>query len=288
MAKVTDILTRILTDQARRTISGSEAVRRILEETRRQVIVELSAAPVDGFAAYQLPQVLAAIEKHLATFEASARTSVGSGLSGSWDEGVALLPSMAAESGITLSTFGISHTLLDQLKEFTWGKITSVKSDAVARIRGELTLGVLGQKTPHEITLAIAGNLERPGVFQSILDRAEVITKTELGRTFSMAAQAGMEAAGDTLPELQKMWLHTGHPKQARPYHLRLNGDVKNVDQPFLVGNISMMYPRDPKAPVSEIINCGCMHVPYMAEWGTKKEFVRSWEKAQKAANSKQ
>lgn len=284
-SKVTDILTKILTDQARRTISGTEAVRRILEEARRQVIVELAAAPADGFAAYQLPQVLAAITKHLTTFEAAAQSNLSAGLTESWQDGVQMLPAMARAAEIHLSSYGIATALLDQLKDFTWGKITAIKNDAVAKIRGELTMGILGQKTPHEITVAIAGNLERPGVFQSIFDRAEIITKTELGRTFSMASQAGMTAAADDLPELQKMWLHTGHPSSPRIYHLNLNGDTKPVADPFLVGSIAMMYPRDPKAPLSEIINCGCMHVPYMAEWGTKKEFLKSWMDAQKTAN---
>ncbi|MBC8018603.1 MAG: hypothetical protein H7X83_08810, partial [Verrucomicrobia bacterium] len=141
------------------------------------------------------------------------------------------------------------------------------------------------QKTPQEIAGAIAGTLERPGVFKGIAERAEVITKTELGRTFSMAAQKSFESAADTLPGLQKMWLHAGHPKSPRISHLGLNGSIKEVNQPFLVGSVIMMHPRDPKAPISEIINCGCMHVPYMAEWGKKEAFLKSWQKAQTAAN---
>lgn len=281
----TDILTQILTDQLRRTISGSEAVRRILEETRRQVVITLAAAPADGFSAYQLPQVVAEITKHLATFEAAAQRELSTEMTDSWQAGIQTLPDMVRSAGAQLQTYGISTAVLDQLKDFTWGKITAVKNDAVAKIRGELTMGILGQKTPHEITVAIAGNLERPGRFQSIFDRAEIITKTELGRTYSMASQASMTAAADDLPELQKMWLHTGHPRSPRIYHLNLNGDIKPVAEPFLVGNIAMMYPRDPKAPLSEIINCGCMHVPYMPEWGTKKQFLNSWTDAQKSAN---
>ncbi|MBC7964237.1 MAG: hypothetical protein H7Y05_14995 [Steroidobacteraceae bacterium] len=294
--KVTDILQQILTDQARRTISGSDAVRRILEETRRQVIVELSTAPADGFAAWQLPQTLNAIGKHLGAFESAAKTEVAAGLTESWEAGVQMLPGMLKAAGIQTISYGIPTAVLDQLKEFSWGKISSVTTDALAKIRSELTLGLLGQKTPHEITQAVTAlieNSEQPAfksgrsIFQSVSERAEVITKVELGRTFSMANQKSMEAAADDLPELQKMWLHTGHPRTPRIYHLALNGSIKPVDQPFLVGNIAMMHPRDPKAPVSEIINCGCMHVPYMAAWGKKEEFIKSWEKAQKAANTK-
>ena len=292
--EVTDILTEILTNQARRTISGTEAVRKILEETRRQVVIELAAAPADGFAAYQLPQVLAAINAHLTTFETAAKKEVGTGLTESWDAGVQMLPRMLGAAEIQLTTYGISTGLLDQLKNFTWEKIYDVKTDALAKIRGELTMGVLGQRSPHEITQAITAMIENSkqpafesgrSIFQSISERAEVITKTELGRVFSMASQASMEAAVDSLPELKKMWLHAGHPKVARQTHVKLSGQIKPVNEPFLIGSVIMRYPRDPKGPVSEIIRCGCMHVPYMAEWGTEKEFVQSWEKAQEAAN---
>lgn len=199
-----------------------------------------------------------------------------------------MLPRLAAlGSNVTLSTVGISTQVLDQIKQFSWGKINAITNDAQAKIRSELTLGLLGQKSPQEVAGAIAGTLERPGVFKGITERAEIITKTELGRSFSMASQASMENAADILPEMQKMWLHAGHPKSPRIYHLNLNGSIKPVDEAFLVGSIAMMYPRDPKAPIGEIINCGCMHVPYMAEWGTKAEFLKSWQKAQAAANKK-
>lgn len=285
--KVTDILTNILTAQLRRTIDGEEAVRRILDEVRKQVLGEIASVPVESFTAYRQQQMLAQIERLLYEAEANMRLEVAKGISGAGEAGAAMLPQLASAGGTTLSTMGISSHVVDQIKEFAWGRLTAVRNDAAAKIRAEITLGLLGQKTPHEITSAIAGTLERPGVFQSIAARAEVITKTEMGRAFSMAAQSSFESAIETLPEMQKMWLHAGHPKSPRIYHLNLNGDIKPVDQPFLVGSVIMMYPRDPKAPVSEIINCGCMHVPYMAEWGTKAEFVKSWSKAQKAANSK-
>lgn len=285
--KVTDILKQILIDQGRRTIDGQEAVRRILEEVRKQVIGEIASVPADSFTAYRQQQMLAQIDRQLYDAEASMRVEVARGLNGSWEAGRTMLPQMAEAAGTILSPLGISSHLVDQIKEFTWGRITAVRNDAVARIRAEVSLGLLGQKTPQEVAAAIAGTLERPGVFKGIAERAEVITKVEMGRTFTMASQASMEVATDTLPDMRKMWLHAGHPKQPRPYHLRLNGDIKAVDQPFLVGSIIMMYPRDPKAPASEVIGCGCLLVPYMSAWGTKEAFLKSWEQAQNAANSK-
>jgi hypothetical protein len=83
------------------------------------------------------------------------------------------------------------------------------------------------------------------------------------------------------------MWLHAGHPKRARIYHLNLHGHTVPVKDKFLLGNIAMLYPRDPTAPASEVINCGCTHVGYLPEWGTKKSFTKTWNEAQKEANSR-
>lgn len=285
--KVTDILKQTLLAQARATIDGAEAVRRILEEVRKQVVGEIAAMPDGSFSAWRQQQLLREIDRRLYEAEAAMRVETGRGIADAWDMGKGLLPEMAAAgSGVTITTFGISPHVVDQIKEFAWGRISGITGDAQAKIRAELSLGLLGQKSPQEVAAAIAGNLEdKPGVFKGIAERAEVIVKTEMGRAFSMAHQSGLESAADTLPGLKKMWLHAGHPKRPRIYHLNINGEVKDIGQPFLVGNIAMMYPRDPKAPASEIINCGCMHVAWMPEWGTRAQYLKSWTDAQKEAN---
>lgn len=302
--RVTDILKQILIDQSRRTISGQEAVRKLLEETRRQVQQELAAMPQanNSYSAWNLQQTLAAINDHLATFGVQANKELGIALTEAWTAGSEMLGQMVVASGN--STFGISSHLLGQfdpwlqnMKDYTWGKVEGVRLDAAAKIRGELSLGILGQKTPFEVAQAVTGNLpQRPEdqpryhnsektIFKSIDERAQIITQTEMGRAFSMAHQASLISAEETLPELQKMWLHAGHPKRARIYHLALHGSIKPVAENWLVGSIAMMYPRDPKAPASEVIRCGCMHTGYMKEWGTEQQIKDAWKEAQDAAN---
>lgn len=299
--KVTDILTQILTDQGRRTIDSQETIRLMLVEVQRQVLNELLSVPQSdaGFPAWRLRQTLDSINAHLAVFELEAKKELAVAITESWEGGAGLLEKMVVASGS--GNYGISRNLLNQMdpwlqnmKNFAWGKVEGLAADAGAKIKAELSLGVLGQKTPFEVAQKITGSLPSDlptwknsdrTIFKTIDERAQVITQTEMGRAFSMSHQASMADAADTLPGLQKMWLHAGHPKKARIYHLRLNGNIKPVDENWLVGNISMMYPRDPKAPASEVIRCGCMHVAYMPEWGTKEAFVKSWEKAQVAAN---
>ena len=305
MVEVTDKMKEILIDQIHRTTDGQVTIRRILEEIRKQVFTELVSVPqidntTTAFSAAHMRLTLNSINEHIATFEAEAQKELVKGITESWEAGYEMLPKMMSAAGISTG-FGISRNLLNQfdpwlssMKDFTSGMVEHLAVDAQLKIKGELSLGVLGQKTPYEVAQAVAANLPAKlpefksgkSIFKNISERAAVITETEMGRVFSMASHASMLAAAETLPNLKKMWLHAGHPKTPRPSHLALNGDIKPVKTPFLLGNIRMQYPRDPAGPISEIIRCGCMSVTYMPELGTKEEFLKSWEDAQAIANA--
>jgi hypothetical protein len=264
-------LLRLLKAEDQKILSGQEAIKGLLTEVKKQMLEELRSVQGESYAAYHLRQNLASIERHLQNFEAAAGREIGSLLDASWDAGADLLPEGTKGAGLGFGFFHVPTTSLQSLKEFGVYKIRGLSSDAFTRIRGELTLGVLGQKTPWEVQQAIAGTLESPGVFRSIEERARVITGTEMGRAFSQASQLGMEAATSSVPDLKKQWWHAGHPKQPRRNHLALHGQIQPVDRPFVLGSLSIRFPRDPKAPASEVIRCGCKHVPYMDAWGRDK-----------------
>lgn len=268
---VSENLLRLLRDKDRKILAGQELVKGLLNEVRGQILAELQAVSGESYSAYHLRQNLASIERHLAQFEGGASRQTGDLVEQSWNAGADLLPEATRGSGLGFGFGHVPGSVLQTLKEYTAHKISGLSADAFNRIRGELTLGILGQKTPHQVMSAIAGTLDSPGVFRSIAERAEVITGVEMGRAFSQATQAGMTQAAQSVPELKKQWWHAGHPKQPRRNHLALHGQVQPVSKPFLLGSLSIMFPRDPKAPASEVILCGCDHVPYMVAWGRDK-----------------
>jgi hypothetical protein len=268
---VTDKLVRLLAAKDKKILAGQESVKGILIEVRAQILGELQRVTGDSYTAYHLRQNLASIEGHLAQFESLAGRELGSLLDATWEGGADLLPEATKGSGLVLGYGHIPTSVLQTLKDYSFHKISGLTADAFGRIRGELSLGILGQKSPQQVMSAIAGSLDSPGVFKSIEERAWVITGTEMGRTFSQATQSGMAQAAESVPELKKQWWHAGHPKQPRKNHLALHGQVQPVDKPFLLGSLSIMHPRDPKAPASEVIRCGCDHVPYMDAWGRDK-----------------
>ena len=284
MPTVSDTLKRIIADQEARIITGQAAVVQTLEEVRQQVAMELLTAPTDSFSAYRLQQTLAAIDQHLATWANGARSILSSGLNDAWSAGMEQLPELAGAARMKLGQFGISTDVLDQLQAFSWGKINGVAGEAATKIKAELTLGMLGQKSSADVAKAIVGELPKDipqykgrDIFKTVAERAEVITGTELGRAFSMASQKSLEAGVESLPGLQKMWLHSGHPKVGRQIHLLMHGQVREIDAPFYrtyPGDYGVQFPRDPNAPISEVIRCGCTHVPHHPDWGTAQDFA--------------
>ena len=293
---VTDKIKEIMAARDKGIISAQQSVIDLLAELRRQVLTELIDAPGDSFTAYRLKQTLNGIESQLADFESSFKSILGTGMTVNWNAGAGMLDEAAAIAGVQSSFYHLSGSTLSALEDFTFGKISGVTGDLYNKLRGELTLGVLGQKSPAEVAATIAGQIEGIAIpkrqdqwgnwspaFKSIAERAEVITGVEMGRAFSLATQKSGEAAATTLPGLQKTWLHAGHPKQARQQHLLMHGEQRDVDKPFYTtaSGYGMQFPRDPNAPISEVIRCGCTHVFWMPEFGDKDQFVAAFDTKQ-------
>jgi len=265
MPTVNSEIKRIIREKDLAIRTGTETVRDLLTELHSQVMGELGKAALGSWDAYSLRQYLYAIENQMAAFTAKTKTSEGALLTESWGMGQALVDAPLAAGGI-YSGFYLSTSVLETMKSFTFHKIDGVSAAAWDQIRGEISLGILGGKTPQEVATAIGKNIDE-GRFASISLRAETITKTEMGRAFSEAAQLRMEQAAEHVEGLKKKWVHAGHPMKARPTHVAIDGQLRPVGEPFNVGGVSMMFPRDPAAPIGETINCGCDHVPYHANW---------------------
>lgn len=258
---------KVLKEKDAGILTGTEAVNGILKELQKQVQDGLGQAALGSWDAYSMKNLLNAIERQVANFDSAAKKEVGSQLDNAWTLGEKIVEDPLKTMPGIYAGFNISTSSLTALKDFSFHKIEGLSSDAWYKIKGELSLGILGGKTPAEVAAAIGKNLTDPSIFSSIAARAETITKTEMGRVFSTATQLRLEEAAQYVDGLEKQWIHAGHPKAARPYHVAASGQHVPVDQPFLIGNIPMMFPRDPKAPISEVIHCGCDHVPWHESW---------------------
>ena len=100
--------------------------------------------------------------------------------------------------------------------------------------------------------------------------RAMTIVRTELGRAYSTATQQRFEQATSVLPGLKKQWRRSGKV-HSRIAHDLADGQIRDVTEPFDVGGVQLRYPRDPKAPPSATVNCGCSSLPYMESWDVRQ-----------------
>lgn len=268
MPSVNAEIKRIIRDKDSGILGGTEAMQAILKELQTQVQRELGQAALGSWDVHSLKKMLNSVERNIADAETKAKAEITGLTDDAWQMGMNLVDAPLEAAGI-YTGFNISKSSMERLmmKDFAEHIIKGLYGDGWLKIKSELTLGVLGGKTPQEVSKVIGQNLDEPSIFTSLDARAEAITKTEMGRVFSAATQARMEEAAGHVEGLEKQWLHAGHPRAARPLHLALNGLHVPVDEPFLVGNVAMMYPRDPAAPLSEVINCGCDHVPYHERW---------------------
>jgi uncharacterized protein with gpF-like domain len=80
-----------------------------------------------------------------------------------------------------------------------------------------------------------------------------------------------MEEAAKVVPGLKKQWQH-GASRVPRLSHLAAVGQVRDVNEPFMVGGEALMYPKDPAGSPGNTINCSCYTVLYKAEWSEDKK----------------
>ncbi|MBI5550739.1 MAG: hypothetical protein HY911_04470 [Desulfobacterales bacterium] len=267
MTTVTAEIKRILKAKQTGELSGQAALREMMVDVRKQIVGELSTLGGESYTAAMLRANLASIERYLSAFESTGGREMSALLDAAWEAGADLVPAAMRQGGLFVSFGHIPGPILSTLKDFAAHRITGLTADAFNKIRGELTLGILGQKTPHQVIQAIAGSLDKPGIFHSLTARAEVIAKVEMGRAYSTATVEGLKVASASVPEMQKEWWHAGHPKMPRVTHVRLNGQRRPVDQPFVWGGLIIDYPRAPTSPPQEVIHCACEVVPWHPSW---------------------
>jgi len=261
---------RILKEKNRSIAAGKEAIASIMTDLHGQVVNALGRAALGSWDSYYLTELQRALEEQMAAYGVKAKAGLSGLLDDMWSAGTGMVDSALTLGGM-YTGFRISTSSLDALKNYSNGYLEKLFGDTWHSMKAEINLGILGAQTPQQVAQAIGLSIDE-GVFKNALLRGETITQTEMGRIFSTATQARMSDAAAYVPGLEKQWIHAGHPKAPRIMHIAADGQHVPVDQPFIVGAVTMMYPRDPKAPIAEVIHCGCDHVPYHPQWEDKNK----------------
>lgn len=146
--------------------------------------------------------------------------------------------------------------------------ITDLSDDVRQALKREVLLATTGAETPQ---MAMQFVRDLLGEGRAAAARAQAIVTTEVGRNFSMANYLGLQQAREKVPDLLKMWLHTGGGKVSRPEHVVMSGATMPMEEPFMFSGGPLMYPQDPDGDAGETINCHCRMVAWNPSWGDFK-----------------
>lgn len=125
----------------------------------------------------------------------------------------------------------------------------------------EITRGIANGSTYAEIARNIAQHTDES------LRRAQIITRTEAHRVQQTAREDAMQEAKKRGADIVKMWDSTLDGKTRRT-HRKLDGQIRELDEPFEVDGKKAMRPGGFGRP-EEDINCRC-HVLERARWALK------------------
>ncbi|MEJ1353099.1 MAG: hypothetical protein RPU13_07555 [Candidatus Sedimenticola sp. (ex Thyasira tokunagai)] len=239
---------------------------RLLNQAEAQIKETLNNAPTD-YEKWYLPQLQQQVSNALKGIEAETVQQVSHGVSQSWQMGLDLVDKPIAAGGVQLAAMlpQVNTQQLMAMRAFSTDKIKDVSVSLINKINSELGLVTIGAQPVGNAVSNIQRLFDKQG-----RSRALTIVRTNLGQAFSVATQKRQRQASEVLPGLQKQWRRSGKV-HSRLEHDTIDGDIVPVDESFTLGNgVTLLHPRDPKAPAAEVINCGCESLPWMEHWEVK------------------
>lgn len=255
-----------LADRARLLLATDQDVVALLQAAKASILEQLAAQPSD-FNQWRLPQLLVQLQAVLDGATSGAAGRLDAGLRGAWQQGEDFVDKPLAAGGINVEAqLGLLDAgILVQLRSFAALRLKDVGSEAATAIGRQLGLATIGGQTPFAAIQKIQALLGNESA-----QRATTIVRTEMGRAFALASNQRMVQAAAKVPGLQKQWRRSGKI-HSRWNHDAIDGQVVDVNKPFTLpshhGPVQMMHPHDPAAPAEEVINCGCIALPYRANW---------------------
>lgn len=224
----------------------------ILEAARKEVA---SLVAETEWQAYRIPQLKEGLDRAVESFRRQYGRQLETAQANMWAAGIDMVDGPLRVAGFSLAAPEISLDALSILQGYSADLVGGLAADALKSLNTEITMGILGEKTPWQVMQGIGRSLDDPGVFGKIATRAEVIARTELARVNSAAREARIRAVVESNPrgDWMKKWLSSGkfHP---RPHHAALHGVTVPIEENFPGG---IPYPHAPGLPAAEAVNCG-------------------------------
>ena len=141
-------------------------------------------------------------------------------------------------------------------------------------IRAELSRGTANGSTWNEMAEKIAKGMNSP--FKKAYNRAVVISRTEGHRIQQKSALDAQYAAKEKGADIVKQWDAT-LDNRTRPHHRRLDGQLRELEEPFELEGMTVMAPGYFGKP-KEDCNCRCCLLQ-RAGWALDEEELEELKK---------
>ena len=156
-----------------------------------------------------------------------------------------------------------------KLNETLYAALGLDVKDLQKKIAGEISRGLAGGQMYTEIARNVAGYARIPK------NNAMRIVRTEAHRIQTKATMDACKKAESKGADVVKQW-DASLDKRTRRSHRRLDGEIRELDEPFSNG---LMYPGDPDGKAEEVINCRCALLQ-RARWAVGNDFTKWGEDA--------
>lgn len=256
-----------LAERARLLLGSNQKVVALLRDAWVQISQQLAAQPAD-WRQWQLVRLRDQLDTILTATGQQAGATVNLALQGAWQQGEDMVDKTLAaiDHNVQLRLGMLDARVLAAMQTFGVDRMRDVTEVAAGKIGQQLGLVTIGGITPFEAIKAVQGILDADST-----RRATAIVTTEVSRAFAVAGNERLVQAAPLVPGLGKQWRRSGKI-HSRWNHDIIDGQVVDADKPFKVPNPGggfdlMQCPHDPKAPVEQVIHCGCVSLPWMKQW---------------------
>lgn len=158
-----------------------------------------------------------------------------------------------------------------KLSEGLYKRLGEESAQLKKSIRAELSRGVANGGTWNEIAVHIATGMNSP--FKKAMNNSMRIARTEGHRVQCQSALDCQRNAKDKGADIVKQWDST-MDKRTRKTHVKLDGQIRELDKPFEVDGRRAMYPGG-FGIAKEDIHCRCA-ILQRARWAlTDEEFTK-------------
>ena len=129
--------------------------------------------------------------------------------------------------------------------------VKQLKKHITSQVSRGISMGMSFQQIAQQLCGKMVGTYQNPG---GSLAYAMRIARTEGHRIQVQGAMDACYKAKDVGADVVKQWDSTLDGR-TRPSHQRVDGEIKELDEPFSNG---LMFPGDPDGGAAEVVNCRC------------------------------